>query len=88
LRIDTETGNKVLDRDKVHIIQTPQTFLSEIIVAAFKRNHEESFTDEATVAEKMGVEINLIEGETNNIKITKPADLIIAESLLNMNSQE
>jgi 2-C-methyl-D-erythritol 4-phosphate cytidylyltransferase len=82
LRMDMNEGNKILDRNKVHIIQTPQTFKSEIIVAAFEKDYKESFTDEATVVESTGVKINLIEGETNNIKITQPVDLIIAEKIL------
>jgi 2-C-methyl-D-erythritol 4-phosphate cytidylyltransferase len=82
LRIEMDDGNKILDRNKVRIIQTPQTFKSEIIVAAFEKDHDETFTDEATVVESIGVKINLIEGETNNIKITQPVDLIIAEKIL------
>ena len=82
LRIDTDDGNKILDRNKVHIIQTPQTFRSEIITEAFAQNYDESFTDEASVAEKVGVKINLIEGEKNNFKITQAIDLAIAEKIL------
>ena len=82
LRIDTDDGNKILDRNKVHIIQTPQTFKSEIIIKAFAQNYEESFTDEASVTEKVGVKINLIEGEKNNFKITQAIDLAIAEKIL------
>jgi 2-C-methyl-D-erythritol 4-phosphate cytidylyltransferase len=82
LRIETNDGNNILDRNKIHIIQTPQTFTSEIINKAFRKDYEESFTDEATVVESIGVKINLIEGETNNIKITQPVDLMIAEKTL------
>jgi 2-C-methyl-D-erythritol 4-phosphate cytidylyltransferase len=82
LRMEMNDGNIILDRNKVHIIQTPQTFKSEIIIKAFEKDYEESFTDEATVVESTGVKINLIEGETNNIKITQPLDLIIAEKIL------
>ncbi|HEX4372344.1 MAG TPA: 2-C-methyl-D-erythritol 4-phosphate cytidylyltransferase [Puia sp.] len=82
LRMETNDGNKILDRNKIHLIQTPQTFTSEIILKAFEKDHDEIFTDEATVVEKMGVKINLIEGETNNIKITQPVDLIITEKIL------
>jgi 2-C-methyl-D-erythritol 4-phosphate cytidylyltransferase len=83
LRIDTAHGNKILERNKVHIIQTPQTFRSEIITNAFSQNYDESFTDEASVAEKAGEKINLIEGEKNNFKITQGIDLAIAEEILN-----
>ncbi len=53
-----------------------------MIKEAFEQPYEESFTDEASVVEKMGVKINLIEGEPTNIKITTPVDLIIAERIL------
>jgi 2-C-methyl-D-erythritol 4-phosphate cytidylyltransferase len=82
MRVETHHGNVIIDRDKVHIIQTPQTFKSQIIKAAFEQDYHESFTDEATVIEIMGEQINLIEGETNNIKITQPIDLMIAERIL------
>ena len=82
MRVETHHGNVIIDRDKVHIIQTPQTFRSNILKAAFEQAYDESFTDEATVAEMMGEKINLIEGEANNIKITQPIDLVIAERIL------
>jgi len=82
MRVETHHGNVIIDREKVHIIQTPQTFRSNIIKAAFEQDYDESFTDEATVAEMMGEKINLIEGESSNIKITKPIDLVIAERIL------
>lgn len=83
LRIETSAGNEVLDRDHVWAIQTPQTFRSGLLFQAFKQEYDESFTDEATVVERLGVKINLIEGESHNIKITKPVDLLIAENYLN-----
>lgn len=79
--IDGDT-TKVIDRNLLKAIQTPQTFRSEIIVPAFEQEYQDSFTDEATVAEAAGYEVYLIEGEKENIKITVPADLIIAEYLL------
>jgi len=57
-------------------------FLSGIIKSAYEQDFSNSFTDEASVAEKMGVNINLIEGETTNIKITTPFDLLLAEKIL------
>lgn len=82
IRIETVGGNKIADRNKVRIIQTPQTFFSDIIKTAFDIEYHESFTDEASVVEKMGVKIHLVEGEETNIKITKPIDLQIAEKIL------
>ena len=82
IRIETGSGNEVVDRSRVRTIQTPQTFFSEVIKEAFEQDYQESFTDEACVVEKLGIKINLIEGESNNIKITRPIDLLIAEKIL------
>ncbi len=82
IRLETQEGNPQLDRNKVRIIQTPQTFFSDILKPAFDQSYQESFTDEASVVEATGVKINLVEGEVSNIKITKPIDLVIAERIL------
>ena len=82
IRIQTDIGNHPVDRNRVRIIQTPQTFFSNIIKPAFEQPYQESFTDEASVVEKKGITIHLIEGEVTNIKITKPVDLLIAENIL------
>jgi 2-C-methyl-D-erythritol 4-phosphate cytidylyltransferase len=82
IRIETIGGNEMVDRNKVRIIQTPQTFYSDVIKAAFEQDYEETFTDEASVVERLGVKINLIEGESTNIKITYPIDVLIAEKIL------
>ena len=63
-------------------IQTPQTFHSRILLPAFEIDFKERFTDEATVVETFGLKISLVEGEENNIKITRPIDLAIAEKIL------
>jgi 2-C-methyl-D-erythritol 4-phosphate cytidylyltransferase len=82
IRIQTGDGNEPIDRNRVRVIQTPQTFFSNVIKQAFEQSYEESFTDEASVVEKMGIRINLIEGERPNIKITTPIDLLVAEKIL------
>ena len=81
MRLITPNGNKVLDRNKVRLIQTPQTFHSKILLSAYAIDYKDQFTDEATVVEAFGLKVNLIEGETDNIKITTPADLFIAEHI-------
>ncbi|HQW16120.1 MAG TPA: 2-C-methyl-D-erythritol 4-phosphate cytidylyltransferase [Niabella sp.] len=75
-------GNEALDREKVVLIQTPQVFHSKILLPAFNIDYKEWFTDEASVVEAFGMKVSLIEGEKQNIKITHPLDLIIAEQLL------
>ena len=82
IRIETSEGNRQIDRDSVKIIQTPQTFFSDKLKKAFLQEYTPYFTDEASVAETSGTKINLVEGETSNIKITRPIDLLIAEKIL------
>jgi len=82
IRILKNGSHEVKDRQQVRIIQTPQTFLSDILLPAFERESDESFTDEATVVEASGTEIFLTEGEYDNIKITRPIDLLIAEKII------
>ena len=82
IRIETEDGNETISREKIKIIQTPQTFHRDILKTAYEQTFEELFTDEATVVERLGIKINLVEGEQTNIKITRPLDLILAEQIL------
>jgi 2-C-methyl-D-erythritol 4-phosphate cytidylyltransferase len=79
---EEQNDNEVLDRTKVVLVQTPQTFHSRILKPAFEIDFKERFTDEATVVEAFGLKISLVEGEDNNLKITRPVDLLIAESIL------
>jgi 2-C-methyl-D-erythritol 4-phosphate cytidylyltransferase len=82
VRLLTNNGNKIVDRNKVKLIQTPQTFHSKILLPAYKIDYKDKYTDEASVVEAFGLTVNLIEGERNNIKITTPFDLRLAEILL------
>jgi 2-C-methyl-D-erythritol 4-phosphate cytidylyltransferase len=82
VRIETEEGNEPLDRNRVHLVQTPQTFHSKILLAAFQIDYKERFTDEATVVEAFGLKVSLVEGEETNIKITRPTDISLAERIL------
>ncbi|HEY0066447.1 MAG TPA: 2-C-methyl-D-erythritol 4-phosphate cytidylyltransferase, partial [Flavisolibacter sp.] len=68
--------------------QTPQTFHSKILLPAFEIDYKERFTDEATVVESFGLKISLVEGEYDNIKITRPVDLMIAEKILEAGGRE
>jgi 2-C-methyl-D-erythritol 4-phosphate cytidylyltransferase len=82
IRILNEAGNETVDRNSIKLVQTPQTFKSNILLPAYKTGYEKRFTDEASVVEAFGQTIHLIKGEENNIKITQPVDLIIAAQLL------
>ncbi|MBS1525416.1 MAG: 2-C-methyl-D-erythritol 4-phosphate cytidylyltransferase [Bacteroidetes bacterium] len=71
-----------LNRDEIYLIQTPQTFQTEQLKKAYLQPYEQHFTDDASVVEQTGVNINLINGSYQNIKITYPEDIAIAEFLL------
>ena len=74
--------SKAVNRDTVKLIQTPQTFRSDILLNAFKNEYNTAFTDEASVVEFAGLQVNVMEGEESNIKITHPIDLFIAEKIM------
>jgi 2-C-methyl-D-erythritol 4-phosphate cytidylyltransferase len=82
VRILNNDSYKAINRDQVKIIQTPQTFLSSILIPAFNQPYQEFFTDEATVVESLGQAVHLIEGEYSNLKVTRPADLLLANAIL------
>ncbi len=76
-----ETSHPV-DRSRLFLIQTPQTFLIPLIKKAYRQDYDPQFTDDASVLEKSGEAIRLVGGNQENIKITWPADLAMAEGLL------
>lgn len=71
-------------RSEVRLIQTPQVFRGSVIIKAYERNFDHSFTDDATVAEADGVKIHLTHGNRENLKITTPEDLAVASTLAAM----
>ena len=83
VRLVLEQGNEALERDRVKLVQTPQTFQSKILLPAFEVDYQEKFTDEATVVEAFGMKVHLVVGEEQNIKITQPIDLLLAEGIMN-----
>jgi 2-C-methyl-D-erythritol 4-phosphate cytidylyltransferase len=82
LRIVNETGSYPVSRMQVRQVQTPQVFRADLIKKAYEQDYLPEFTDDATVLEKTGVVINLVEGNRENIKITNPEDLLISNALL------
>jgi 2-C-methyl-D-erythritol 4-phosphate cytidylyltransferase len=82
LRILNEQGSLPVNRLHVKQIQTPQVFSAALIKKAYLQEYSPEFSDDATVLEKTGEKINLIEGNRENIKITNPEDLIISVALL------
>jgi 2-C-methyl-D-erythritol 4-phosphate cytidylyltransferase len=82
VRVMTGEGSAGVDRSRVKLVQTPQTFLSSVLLPAYAGPFRESFTDEASVVEAHGGKVFLVEGEADNIKITTPIDLVVAGSVL------
>lgn len=82
LRMETENGNSPVDRMHVKQVQTPQVFDVAKIKRAYLQDFDPSFTDDASVLEKTGEKIRMVEGNRENIKITNPEDLFIAQTLL------
>jgi len=82
IRFTEGTKHHVVDRANVMMIQTPQTFNAALLIKAFEQAYQPAFTDEANVLEASGTEVYLIDGEYENIKITRPLDLAIAEYIL------
>ena len=82
IRIVEGSKHHVVDREKVMMIQTPQTFNAALLIKAFEQAYQPAFTDEANVVEASGTPVYLVDGEFENIKITRPLDLAIAEYIL------
>ena len=75
---------KTLDRETLWAVQTPQTFNHDLLKRAHEEARKDGFygTDDASLVERIGVPVSIIEGSYENIKITTPEDLVLAEALL------
>ena len=74
--------SRTVPRDEYRLVQTPQTFDIQLLKAANRQPYNDGFTDDASVVESYGHQITLVEGNRENIKITTPYDLKIAEVLI------
>ncbi len=83
IRLIKTEGSQQIDRNMYRAVQTPQVFEASLIKSAYQQNYQEHFTDDASVVESDTIKIELVEGNTENIKITTPIDLAIAEVYLN-----
>jgi 2-C-methyl-D-erythritol 4-phosphate cytidylyltransferase len=81
IRMTDQDNTKAMDRSRFRLIQTPQTFSIDLIKQAYQLKEDPTMTDDASVVEKLGHTISLFEGSYENIKITTPEDLIVAEAL-------
>ena len=78
-----EYKNYPVSREGLKIIQTPQVFQGSLLKKAYETEYDPKFTDDATVVERLGVKICLTEGNPENIKITTPFDMMVANCYLN-----
>ena len=76
--------NSTLDRETLYAVQTPQTFRRSIITEAYDRAYADRFygTDDACLVERLGMPVRIVRGSYENIKVTTPTDLRIADALL------
>ena len=74
-------GSVTVPRGDYRLVQTPQTFDIQLLKAANRQPYNDGFTDDASVVESYGHEITLVEGNRENIKITTPYDIVVAEAL-------
>jgi 2-C-methyl-D-erythritol 4-phosphate cytidylyltransferase len=82
IRVTDQHHTRAVDRSLYRLIQTPQTFKIDLIQHAYALPEDATLTDDASVAERAGHTISLFEGSYDNLKITTPEDLIVAEALL------
>lgn len=90
-RVTPELGVEAsLDRSKIWLAQTPQTFSHQILKDAHRRAAEDGFygTDDAALVERLGVKVQVVPGSYKNTKITTPEDLALAELFLKGNNRE
>jgi 2-C-methyl-D-erythritol 4-phosphate cytidylyltransferase len=88
VRRTMQGGSTTVDREDLRIVQTPQVFRKELIKRAYASVLTDDFTDDATVVETLGVTLNLVEGNPENIKITLPHDLIVAEAIFSSSAPQ
>lgn len=81
LRQLSDDESTTVDRTRFRLVQTPQTFRLSLLRRAYEQPYRESFTDDASVVEAYGQAVTLVEGNRENIKLTTPFDLTVAEAL-------
>ena len=77
-----EGCSRALDRSTIKLVQTPQVFHSDILLPAYNQEYTPLFTDDASVVESYGKTIHLVASNRENIKITTPFDLVLAEAFI------
>lgn len=80
--VDADGGSRPVDRARFRVVQTPQVFRADVLRAAYCLPYDPRFTDDASVVEASGVAVRLVPGNRENIKLTTPMDLLLAEQLM------
>ena len=80
--LDADGVSHTVPRDEYRLVQTPQCFSIQLLRAANEQPYNDGFTDDASVVESFGHEIRLVEGNRENIKLTTPGDMKMAEMLI------
>lgn len=79
---------EVVPRDRYRLVQTPQIFKLSLLRRAYEQRFIESFTDDASVVEALGEQVVGVEGNSENIKLTTPFDLMVAKTLIECSKQQ
>lgn len=82
-RVNSNGTSESCNRDDFRMVQTPQVFKADWLKDSYSALWQSSFTDDASVVEAANYPITLVDGNLENIKITSPFDLFIAEAILN-----
>ena len=80
--VDADGDSRPVDRARLRVVQTPQVFRADVLRAAYRLPYDPRFTDDASVVEASGVAVLLVPGNRENIKLTTPMDLLLAEQLM------
>lgn len=80
--MDADGDSRPVDRTRLRVVQTPQVFRADVLRAAYCLPYDPRFTDDASVVEASGVAVRLVPGNRENIKLTTPMDLLLAEQLM------
>lgn len=86
-RMKQDGTSVTVPRGEYRLVQTPQVFPSRMIKKAYTADYIDSFTDDASVVEAMDIDVELAEGNRENIKITTPFDMVVAEALCQLTAR-
>ena len=80
--VESDGTTRIVDRADFRAVQTPQGFHARTLCQAYSTEYRQGFTDDASVVEAAGITVATVDGNPDNIKITNPADLAMADAIL------